>query len=594
MLVHKRIIQVLVIFMVLLIILVFRLAYVQLIATTHFSKHDIDLVEASIKQRTQSFILHSGRGYFSDRNEEPLHVDYYPSLILFPFLKEQDWPVRKVANILGVKEEELLNTIHTAKGPIVFSVNGQRRKLNDVEMKKINQLKIPGVFAHYVQERTENIAPHLIGVTGENATEVKRRYGEQVSNGTISIHSEVGVSGMQRSFDPFLISQGNAELVYFVDNLKQPLFGFDVKYTAPANPYHPTEVVTTIDKEIQLYVTKALREVGITNGGAVILDPKTNDLISLVSLPTFNVKNPFDMGAKNHIVTTYTPGSIFKIVVAAAAIDYNLTNKYDLYDCNKNLYGDGAEPRQLGKVTFHESFALSCNYTFSYLANELLKIDKQILDKYGEKLGLVDQVGWNSDVYRLEEVSHFPEEERGMITVDDQDIGDYYAIAQTAIGQKNVRVSPLAVANMLATIARGGEKKQVRGASKIKYENGITVVDFPPQLGANSERISAYTAMRLQQLLRSVVKMEKGTAHDMLHSAPYTIAGKTGTAEKGINKKEMSHWFAGYFPADDPRYVMVIIDLDHHSGDVKTLKAYRKIVEFLFGYDEKIDRAVKH
>ncbi|UTW70016.1 hypothetical protein KHA80_04350 [Anaerobacillus sp. HL2] len=75
-------------------------------------------------------------------------------------------------------------------------------------MKKVNELKIPGVFAQYVQQRTENIAPHLIGVTGENAQEVKRRYEEQVASvGRISVYSEIGVSGMQRAFDPFLISQ---------------------------------------------------------------------------------------------------------------------------------------------------------------------------------------------------------------------------------------------------------------------------------------------------------------------------------------------------------------------------------------------------
>ena len=572
--------------MLILSVLIIRLAYVQLFATHQYSKNDIDLVAESIKQRTQSLVLHSGRGYFSDRRGEPLDVDYYPSLILFPFLKDQKWPVREVADILGINEDVLLKEVSKPKEPIVFHMNGERRKLKEDEMTKINQLKIPGVYAQYVQERTENIAPHLIGVTGENVEEVKRRYSDQLANGNISIHAEIGVSGLQRSFDPFLISQGDAKLVYFVDNLQQPLFGFDVKYSAPANPYHPTQVVTTIDKQTQLYVTNTLKDVGISNGGAVILDAKTNDLISLVSLPNFNINSPFGIGAENQIVTSHTPGSIFKIVVAAAAIDHNLTHKFDLFDCDKNLYGDDEEPRQLGMLTFEESFSQSCNYTFSYLANELLKIDQQILHKYAQKLGLTDQVGWIGDVYRLEEITHFPEEERGKVTVEEKDIGDYYAIAQTAIGQKNVRITPLAVANMLATIARGGEKHQVRGSSKIKYENGTTVVEFPMQLGNNEERISTYTAMRLQQLLRSVVKMEEGTAYPLLHSAPYSIAGKTGTAEKGINKNEMTHWFAGYFPAEDPKYVMVILDLDH-KGEVKTLKAYKNIVEFLYNYDRE-------
>ncbi|UTW70712.1 hypothetical protein KHA80_04340 [Anaerobacillus sp. HL2] len=79
----------------------------------------------------------------------------------------------------------------------------------------------------------------------------------------------------------------------------------------------------------------------------------------------FNVNFPFDSGAVNHIVTSNTPGSIFKLVVAAAAIELNLINKFDLYDCNKNLYGD-EERQKLGMLTFKESFAQSCNYTLRF------------------------------------------------------------------------------------------------------------------------------------------------------------------------------------------------------------------------------------
>ncbi|WP_161568267.1 peptidoglycan D,D-transpeptidase FtsI family protein [Anaerobacillus alkaliphilus] len=584
--VRKRMIWVLGIFLLAMFVFIIRLAYVQLIATHHITKYDIDLVQESIKQRTKKFVLHSGRGYFTDRNGQSLHMDYFPSLILFPYLKEEGWSLSKVAQILNIDTEKLITSIEHANEPFIFKDNGVRRRLSITEMNKINELKIPGVYAHFVQERTENIAPHLVGVVGENVEEVKKRYKAQVENGTLSVHTEIGVSGMERSLDPFLISQGSSELNYFVDNLGRPLFGYDVRYHAPADPYHPTEVVTTLDKDIQNYVTDALKETGLTYGGAVLLDVKTNDLISLVSLPTFNIHFPFDEGAKNHIVSSYTPGSIFKIVVAAAAIDQNITNKFDLFDCNRNLYGDQEEPRMLGSLTFQESFAQSCNYTFAKLASEMLKTDNQVLQRYAEKLGLVDKVGWNGDIYRLENIAHFPEEEEGTIIVSEEDIGNPYAIAQTAIGQKNVRVTPLAVANMLATIARGGEKRQVRSATKIKYENGTTVVEFPTQQLGDGNQISTYTAMRLQELLRSVVKQKKGTANSKLSNSPYLVAGKTGTAEKGKNKEKLSHWFAGYFPADKPKYVLVIVDLDHHSGNYKTLKAYQKIVKYLYEFDQ--------
>lgn len=564
---------------------IIRLAYIQLVATNHFSKYDIDLVQESIKQRTQTFTLQSGRGTFTDRNGKPLSVEYHPSLILFPFLKEIVWPIELVAEIISISPDEMLTQIEDNTSPFLFLAGSEPIKLNEEQMKKINDLKIHGVFAHYVETRIENVAPHLIGVTGENTTEALKRYSKQVENGLFSVHNEIGVSGLQRALDPFLVSRGDAYLAYYVDNLGTPLFGYDVKYVAPADPYSPTEIVTTIDKDIQLFATKTLEQVGITDGGIVLLDIETNDLLSLVSLPVYDVAFPFGHGAINNMVTTQTPGSIFKIVVAAATIDYNATNNSEKFNCSRNMYDDGEDARQLGLLNFKDSFSQSCNYTFAQLATNLLEKDEHILDKYASKLGLTDPVGWTGNVYRLESVKHFPEEENGIVIKDRIDISDKRAIAQTAIGQNNVRITPIAVANMFATIARGGEKKQVRSVSKIIYENGTTLFHFPLQNHSNDEKVSRYTAIRLQELLRLVVSEKKGTGHTFLANSPYSVAGKSGTAQKGLYNNKMNHWFAGYFPAENPKYAMVIVDLDHQHGSNKTMRAYQQMVQFLFDHD---------
>ena len=584
--VQRRLLQVLIIFSIIFAILFIRLGYIQLYATHNFSKNSIDLVEESIKQRSQKFVLHSGRGYFVDRSGEPLNVDYSPRLIIFPFIKNFDWPVAKFADVITVNKNDLLNALEQAKGPFIFENEGKPIVLTNEQLKKINGLQIPGVYGAYVQNRSENIAPHLIGVTGENMFEVQRMYEDELEAGTISLHSEIGVSGLQRAFDPFLISRGEAALTYFVDTLQKPLFGYEVKYKANANPYHPTEVVTTIDRKLQQIVTKKLKESGIKNGGALIIDVQTSDLLAMVSVPSFRVEDPFGFGAKNHLLTAYTPGSVFKIVVATAAIEEGLVDYFNHFDCNKNLYGDGSEPRQLGRLSFEESFAASCNYTFTTLANELLTKDSAALIKYANKLGLVEKVGWKGDLYRLPSLSHFPEEELNFIIKDKEDIGDLYAISQTAIGQKNVQLTPLSVANMLATIARGGEKKQVRAATKINYENGTTVASFLEHKINDDLQISRYTAMKLQSLLRAVTKLECGTGYDALGNSKYSIAGKSGTAQKGANNNRYNYWFAGYFPANEPKYTMVIIDLDHQRSNNKVLQAYRRIVDEIYYYHQ--------
>lgn len=119
-------------------------------------------------------------------------------------------------------------------------------------------------------------------------------------------------------------------------------------------------------------------------------------------------------------------------------------------------------------------------------------------------------------------------------------------IAQTAIGQKDVQTTPLAIANMMATIARGGKKEQVKAVSKVEFNNSTTVVSFPNQ-SMDGNSLSPYTTMKLQHLLRKVVTEEKGTGAS-LKDLPVEVAGKSGTAQTKTEKGELNKWFAGYFP----------------------------------------------
>ncbi len=579
-----RITRVISIFSVIIFVLIIRLAHIQLFSTQNFSKYNINLIEESIKQRTQTFILQSGRGYFTDRNGEPLQFEYHPSLILFPFLKNLDWPVDKVSSIISMPTEELLDQVEQNKGPFLLTKDQKPISLTDEQMKQINALKVEGVFAQNIEKKVKNIAPHLLGVTGENASEAIRRYQKQIESGLLSVHDEIGVSGLQRSLDPFLLSRGKSFLAYYVDNLGNPMFGYDVKYVAPGESSSPTKVVTTIDRDIQLYATKTLEQMGISFGGLVLIDIETNDLLALVNTPTYELTDPFGFGAKNQMVTAHAPGSIFKTVIAAAAIEYDLVNSYETFNCNRNMYDDGEDERKLGLLNFKDSFAQSCNYTYTNLAQKLIQKDELVIEKFATKLGLNERIGWIGDVYRQEKVKHFPEEESGLIKIREEDMTDRKLLAQTAIGQNNVQVTPLAVANMLATIARGGEKKQVRAVSKIVYENDANIYQFPIQKIKGSDRISKYTALKLQELLQSVVSSDKGTGQALANS-PYTIAGKSGTAQKGENNKSMNHWFAGYFPVERPKYSLAIVDLDHKKGSNATIKAYQQMVQFLAEFD---------
>src|SRR5690606_17386495 len=127
------------------------------------------------------------------------------------------------------------------------------------------------------------------------------------------------------SFDEFLVQDESTKLVYHVDGLGGPLFGIDVKLVGEANPFYPVKILTTIDRDIQKEAENLVDKHNIKKGGLVLIDIETNSILANVSRPKIDEKDPYkDNGVKNYMISTQIPGSIFKTVIAAAAIDYGL------------------------------------------------------------------------------------------------------------------------------------------------------------------------------------------------------------------------------------------------------------------------------
>jgi cell division protein FtsI/penicillin-binding protein 2 len=274
------------------------------------------------------------------------------------------------------------------------------------------------------------------------------------------------------------------------------------------------------------------------------------------------------------------PGSVFKTVIAAAAIENNIINGESTFNCDIDIYGQ-PDDHELGILNFEQSFARSCNNTFASLANQLVKENPEVIETFANKLGLTEPVGWRGNVFHFHDFNQLPINREGKIWGNETDKSASRAVSQTAIGQKEVRVTPLAVANMMATIARGGEKRQVKAVSKILYKNGTSLFSFKDQ-SLEGETIAPYTATKLQQVLRQVVTDEKGTGR-RFQALETEVAGKSGTAETGRkNSKEqdlVNKWFAGYFPANKPKYALVVMELDVPSNETVTNDVFYKIVD---------------
>lgn len=585
---QKRILFITVLIFMMMAGLLGRLMQIQLFQAENFSENNVNLIKESVRQRTHELILDDGRGQFLDRDGNPLSFEEKSVLVIFPFIKNMDWNSSEVAKILNISHRDLINQVEASREPVLAG-GKDPLLLTEQQAENINRLQIPGVFAVKKKILPEHPpAGQFIGIYGENEEIFKTRYPDKDWR-----NKAVGLSGLEKNFDEFLQAESETKFVYHVDGVGNPLFGIDVKYAGQANPFFPLEVKTTIDQSLQKEIEALLDEHHIQKGGAILLDVKTNDILAVASRPHINSKDPFlDEGSKNMMFKQLIPGSVFKTVVAAAAIEEGIVEEKDQFRCDLDIRGNPAE-RNLGRLNFEESFARSCNRTFAELAGSLMEKDPMILENYARKLGLLEAVSWQGDVFQLSGFKQF-EHDPGRIFADNDSRKDRNFIAQTGIGQQEVRLSPISVANMMAAIARGGEKMTVRAVSEIQYGDGTTMASFDRQQ-PDGERISPFAAIKLQQLLRKVVTDPEGTGH-MMNDLPYEVAGKTGTAETSVihEGQQLHHkWFAGYFPFDDPQYVLVTVNMDVPGDQGGVNPLFADIVQMIYGQKEsEVDHAV--
>ncbi|KAA6448803.1 peptidoglycan D,D-transpeptidase FtsI family protein [Bacillus swezeyi] len=575
--IRKRMTWVSILISAALLFLLIRLAEIQLFFTESFSKRNVNLIQESVKQRTEEVQISDGRGSFLDRNGEHLSVSQKPAIVLFPFLKKQPWPIEEASDILNMSEAALNEKLEKAKKPVILTKN-EGKTFSKTALEKINQLKYPGIYGVYIEETEKNrLASHTIGMTNQDPDLLRSKYPHKDG---LSISTKIGTFGMERTFDEFLLPEQDTKLLYHVDGLGNPLFGMDVKYTADANPFYPLQIKTTIDKQIQQSLEDILNEHKLQKGGAVLLDIENSSVLAIASKPDLNMAS--QKTRQNYMLTPMYPGSVFKTVIAAAAIENGLDHPSKTFNCNLNLYGEPGEDK--GKLNLADSFAESCNYAFTNLAGQLVEKNSSIIEDTAQKLGLTERVGWEGKLYHQDHFRQFYHEVTGSIWGDERDKRIKKAVAQTAIGQKNVKLTPLEIANMMATIARGGEKKQVKVADEIEYKNGTLMTTFKDQK-LSGEMIDSFTAQKLQKLLRKVVTSDKGTGR-RFSDLPFDVAGKSGTAQTGRqskDKKTLYHkWFAGYFPADKPKYALAVVHMDTPGDKAATNAAFYDIVKKVY------------
>ncbi|MCL5264603.1 MAG: penicillin-binding transpeptidase domain-containing protein [Chloroflexi bacterium] len=405
----------------------------------------------------------------------------------------------------------------------------------------------------------------------------RRTYSMPALAHVTGFHSAIfGDSDIEKAFAPYLQGQEGADpfKAMFDRLLHRPTVGSDV--------------VLTIDSKLQAVAEEAM---GSSKGAAVVIQPKTGEILALVSHPYFDpntmekdwdkLKNDPGTPMVNRATQgLYVPGSTFKTVILAAALDSGVTNPdeifdfkmetdsygrayhlesfngYEIYCANHGMTSPGRAQLRLADV-----FAQSCNIAFARLG---VRLGSQRLIEYAKRFGFETQIPL--------EIPDLPSQ----LSLKPGFLNDNAAVAATSFGQGQLQASPLQLAMVAATIARGGIAPQPFLVSEIRTGKYSTTVGQPKQW---HEVVSPTTAREVADMM--VHAVDTGWAKGAQVSG-VRVAGKTGTAE--ILPGETPHgWFIGFAPEDDPQVAVAVIKEYAGPGSTEAVPVGKAIIQAALG-----------
>jgi peptidoglycan glycosyltransferase len=439
---------------------------------------------------------------------------------------------------------------------------------NWVQVGEVSALKAQPTNSRQIDARIDRQRGQIVasGTTIADSVVVtdEFKYLRQYPNGSLyapltGYYTLYSQSGLERSQNDFLSGDDNRLLASKVTAL------FSNRNRQGGS------VITTIDPKIQQAASDAL---GGRAGAVVALDPRTGAILAMVSAPTYDpnalathdgnaaqqtydrlAKDPAQPLLNRATQQTYPPGSTFKLITAAAALS---TGQYtpdsqipspsplQLPGSTATLPNFGNETCGDGRTdTLIDALTISCNSAFGSLG---MAIGSDKLRSQAEAFGLDSTI---SGFELPEAKSVFP------ATLDRAQT------AQSAIGQFDVRVTPLQMAQVVAAIANQGRMMKPYLVSALQGPDLRTIAKTQPQeLG---QPISAQVAAELTTMMKSVVTNGTGTKAQI---NGVSVAGKTGTAEHGT--KEPPHaWFVGFAPADTPTIAVAVV-VEDGGGEVGT------------------------
>lgn len=379
-----------------------------------------------------------------------------------------------------------------------------------------------------------------------------------------------GVSGIEASFESLLYSDDSTKISYTGNAAGGVLMGVSPTVTGGENRAVKDGVILTLDKRIQQIVEE--ETMGLGTGAAIVMDVENGDILALHSLPVFSQSDPAaslnsnSSPFLNRALSSYNAGSVFKSCIAVAALENGVGSEH-IFNCNGSLQIGGLtfvcnRSSGHGNVDFNTAVAKSCNIYFYKLA---LMTDPQALYSTAISMGMDGEISLCSGISSSNCV--LPS---AKLLADSE-----AAVANFAIGQGDVMVTPLALAAAYNSIASGGIYYTPRLIYGILQNNSLS----PSSFSTGKRIMSEDTAFTLKEALCQAVIEGTGTS-----AAPdnCTAAGKTATAQTGWIKEDtrvLQSWFAGFFPVEEPKYTVVILKENGTSGSADCAPVFRAIAQ---------------
>lgn len=415
-----------------------------------------------------------------------------------------------------------------------------KRRCDAETIEKISKLKLGGIYTLKDNKRfypNEELAGHVLGMVG--------------------IDSQA-LGGIELGFNRYLTSTLSSG-VYLRDARGRLYLS-----SMPVETENVSgDIYLTLDKNIQFFAEEALREAvknyGANSGLAIAMDPANGDILAMANEPAFNPNRFQNSPSKNwrnrSVTDIYEPGSTFKTVFVAGALEEGILSPSDRMDCER------------GSLELPGGHIVNDHHPYDLLTvSEIVKVSSNIgAYKIAKRLGKIKMFEWMEAFgFGSKAGIDFPGESVGLLAPYRQ--WGLTQEATIAFGQ-GVGVTPLQMLSAYSAIANGGERMSPHLVEKIVgAEGNILYQSTHSSLG---NPIHPETARKLTEMLRGVVQ-EGGTA-PLAEIAEYPVAGKTGTAQKpnpnhrGYAEGKYIASFIGFAPIDNPKLVLLVL-IDEPKG----------------------------